>query len=86
MEDTGYEQVEDEEKAYEAEEYPDVIRIRNEEKWRRCNLLETEYDLFQQWLREEGLVSMYDRSVEYLVSLCKAGEYPGPPVHTFHRF
>ena len=48
IENAGYKEAEDEEEACEAEEYPEVIQIRNEEKWRRRNLLETEYDLLQQ--------------------------------------
>ena len=69
-----------------ADEYPDVVWIRNEEKWRHHNLLETEYELFQQWLRDEGMVSMYGHFVEHLVSLCEAGEYPCLPVCTLHGF
>ena len=70
MENTGYERVEDKEEADEAEEYPNVVRIRNEEKWRRRNLLETKYDLLQQWLRDdEGMVHMYDLFVGHFVTL-----------------
>ena len=86
MENASYKEVEDKEEAYEAEEYPDVVRIRNKEKWHRRNLLETTYYSSHQWLRDEGSVHIYDCFVGHLVTLHEAGEYPGPPVRSFRGF
>ena len=86
LENAGYEAVEDEEETYMAEEYPDIVRIHNEENWCRRNLMEAEYELFQKWLVDEGMVPVYDRFFKHLVSLRTAGEYRGPPVCTLRRF
>ena len=77
MENTGYEEVEDKEEAYMADEYPIIVGIRDAEKWRRRNLLEAEYELLQRWLADEGMVLMYDRFDEHLVPRRAAGEYLG---------
>ena len=76
----GYEEVEEEEEVYKAEQNPVLAEIHGVDRWHRHSMLETEYDLFQGWLVEEGVVLVHGRFVVHLVVWCTAGEYPGPPV------
>ena len=80
MEDAGYEEAEDNEEAFEAEENPLVTEIRGAEKWHMCSMLESGYDLFHGWLVDEGVVWIYDRFIVHLVAQRATGGYPGPPV------
>ena len=85
LENTGYQEVEDEEEAFEVEENPGLADVHVMDMWCRHSLLETEYDLFQGWLVENKMVWVYERFFRYLVARCLAGEYPGPPVCNLHR-
>ena len=86
LENAGYEEAEDEQEAYEAEEYPALGEIRDADSWRKRNLLETEYALLQRWLQDEGSQHMYDRFLEHLVTMREAGAYPGPSVRSLSRW
>ena len=86
LENAGYEEAEDEQEAYEAEECSFLGEIRDADNWRKRNLLETEYALLQRWLQDEGSQHMYDRFLEHLATMREAGAYPGPSVRSLSRW